>query len=88
MKNSTESVDDVLIIRYLKHLNLDCLGLAIECKCEKFVSNSIIQNIIDKIWTNGKTNNVVDSVIESSFKNVLSIHLYFVNRITLWRKIF
>ncbi len=49
--NTRECVDDVLVIRYLKHFKMDCLELAIESKCEKFVSNSMVQNILDKIWT-------------------------------------
>ena len=40
--------DSFLVIRYLKHLEIDCLDLAIACECEKFVSSLTIQNILDK----------------------------------------
>ena len=32
-KNTTEAVDDVLIIRYIQELKIDHLDLAVVCKC-------------------------------------------------------
>lgn len=45
-----ENVEDVLIRRYIKELGMDVIELAVECKCEKFVSDIIIQNSLDNIW--------------------------------------
>ena len=33
---------------------MDVLELACECKCEDFVSNIIVQNILDDIWKSKK----------------------------------
>ena len=53
-KNTTESVDDVLIIRYIKELKLDHLDLAVVCKCKNFVSNSLVQRVLDNLWKRKK----------------------------------
>ena len=55
--------DSFLVIRYLKHLEIDCLDLAVECECEKFVSSSAIQNILDKMWLGYNENETLVSVI-------------------------
>lgn len=31
---------------------MDCLELAVYCKCKKFVSQPLIQTILDNIWNN------------------------------------
>ena len=49
-KNTRESVIDVLVIRYFPELGMDCLQLAILCKCQQFVSSSTVQRILDYIW--------------------------------------
>ena len=49
-KNTRESVVDVLVIRYLKELGMDCLELAHLCKCRRFLSNSTVQRVLDYIW--------------------------------------
>ncbi len=49
-KNTRESVIDVLIIRYFPELGMDCLELAVLCKCQQFVSSSTVQRILDYIW--------------------------------------
>ncbi len=43
-------VDDVLIIRYIENLEMDCLELAVHCECKRFVSHPLIQRILDTIW--------------------------------------
>jgi hypothetical protein len=42
-KNTRESVVDVLVIRYLRELGMDCLELANLCECKRFLSNSTVQ---------------------------------------------
>ena len=55
-KNTRENVVDVLVIRYIEELGMDCLELAVHCECEKFVSSPTVQRILTNIW-NGKKNN-------------------------------
>ena len=49
-RNTREVVSDVLIRRYIKEYGMDCLQLAVECKCEKFVSSSVVQRSLNYIW--------------------------------------
>ncbi len=49
-KNTRENVNDVLVIRYIRHLEMDSLELAVRCKCKRFVSNTTVQSILDNIW--------------------------------------
>jgi hypothetical protein len=42
-KNTRDTVLDVLVLRYLKDLGMDCLELAVLCKCQRFVSNASVQ---------------------------------------------
>ncbi len=53
-KNTSENVDDVLIIRCIRQLDIDHLELAYICKCKKFISNSLVQRVLDKTWTGKK----------------------------------
>ena len=41
---------------------MDCLQIAVECKCEKFVSSSNVQSCLDKIWI-GQVKGKIDMVI-------------------------
>jgi hypothetical protein len=50
-KYTRDNVYDVLVLRYLKDFEMDVLELACECKCENFVSNIIIQNILNNLWS-------------------------------------
>ena len=61
-KNTRECVNDVLVIRYIRDLEMDSLELAVHCKCDRFVSNSTVQSILDNIWR-GKTNDTSHMVI-------------------------
>ena len=49
-KNTRENVSDVLINRYFEEFGLDCLELAVVCECENFLSHSIVQQVLNKIW--------------------------------------
>ena len=60
-RNTRENVNDVLVIRYLKDLEMDILELAVHCKCKRFVSNSTVQCILDNIWQ-GKRNDLLKMV--------------------------
>lgn len=55
----TDKVDDVLLVRYFKHLKMDCLDLSIECKCKAFVSTPIVQKILHNMWLGNKTDNSI-----------------------------
>lgn len=37
---------------------MDCLELAVHCKCKKFVSNTTVQQILDNIWEGKKNDSV------------------------------
>ena len=66
-KRTREIIIDVLVIRYLKDLEMDCLALAVLCKCHRFVSNSTVQRILDYIW-NDSRNKKIEIVILLIFK--------------------
>ena len=55
-KNTRDIINDVLIIRYIPHMKMDVLELAVYCKCEEFVSMPIVQNVIKNIWEGKKFN--------------------------------
>jgi hypothetical protein len=57
-KNTRENVVDVLVIRYLKELTVDCLELAALSKCENFVSHSTVQRILDHLWEDKRDKNI------------------------------
>ena len=61
-KSTRNNVKDVLVIRYIEDLNMDCLELAVYCKCKKFVSNSIVQSILDDIWNGKKSDSHITDV--------------------------
>ena len=48
-KNTTEMVEDVLIVRFLEDFGMDCIELAIICKCENFISHTTVQNIFGMV---------------------------------------
>ena len=54
--HTREIVDDVLIIRYIDLVGMDCLQLAVECKCRKFISSSIVQSCLNDIWKGTRKN--------------------------------
>lgn len=67
-KNTRENVIDVLVIRYIKELGMDCLELAVrKCKCYRFVSNATVQRILDYKWrdTRNKSFKKVNQNIDS-----------------------
>ena len=49
-EHSRDVVYDVLIRRYIKDYDLDCLQLSVECNCETFVSSSVVQRNLNNIW--------------------------------------
>ena len=63
-KNTRETVLDVLVLRYLKDLGMDCLELAVLCKCQRFVSNASVQRILDHIWKD--TRNDPDELVKNN----------------------
>jgi hypothetical protein len=71
-RNTRENVNDVLVIRYLKDLEMDSLELAVHCKCKRFVSNSTVQCILDNIWL-GKRNDSLKMVSQVFNKNIFYI---------------
>ena len=68
-KNTTDAVDDVLIIRYIKELKIDHLDLAVICECKNFISNSLVQRVLDNIWKGTKCCNSFRCLISKKPKN-------------------
>ena len=75
-KNTRENVIDVLVIRYIKEFGMDCLELAALCKCEKFVSHSTVQRILDHLWqdTRDKENEKVKITCYIDYKIHITIN--------------
>jgi len=55
-KSTRDIINDVLIIRYIELVNMDCLQLAVHCDCKEFVSMPIVQNVINDIWKGNRYN--------------------------------
>ena len=49
-----EELNDVLIVRYISHLKMDCLDLAVLCDCKEFISMNVVQRVIDNLWNGDK----------------------------------
>jgi hypothetical protein len=77
-KNTTEAVDDVLIVRYIEELKIYHLDLAVICKCKNFISNSLVQRVLDDIWKGTKFCDSFRCLISKKPKNEdVNILLYF-----------
>lgn len=53
-KKTSGNITDVLILRYETNLKMDNLELAIQSHCRIFVSDRIIQSILDEVWLGTK----------------------------------
>ena len=61
-RETRDNANDVFILRFLKEYEMDCLELAVVCDCKGFVSNEIILNVLDNLWTG----NIYSSIKEVS----------------------
>jgi hypothetical protein len=52
------TIRDVLIIRYIPLFGMDCMELAENCGCMMFLSDPIINNILEDIWAGRKIEKV------------------------------
>ena len=43
-------INGVILLRKIPFYNLDCLQMAVEANCEKFVALSSVQNLLTDIW--------------------------------------
>lgn len=43
-------INGVILLRKIPFYNLDCLQMAVEADCKKFVSLSSVQNLLTDIW--------------------------------------
>lgn len=49
--NSTDDlINGVILLRKIPFYNLDCLQMAVEANCQKFVALSSVQNLLTDIW--------------------------------------
>ena len=78
-KHTRENIVDVLVMRYMRDLNMDCLELAVRCKCKNFVSHQIVQAILDNIWVGRNVTlleNVLFLIINKQFQVLIKFALY------------
>ena len=62
-------INGVILLRKIPFYNLDCLQMAVEANCEKFVALSSVQNLLTDIW-HGKV--VYKAGIKASIKFAIS----------------
>ncbi len=43
-------INGVILLRKIPFYNLDCLQMAVEADCQKFVALSSVQNLLTDIW--------------------------------------
>ena len=43
-------INGVILLRKIPFFNLDCLQMAVEADCQKFVALSSVQNLLTDIW--------------------------------------
>lgn len=43
-------INGVILLRKIPFYNLDCLQMAVEAHCQKFVALSSVQNLLTDIW--------------------------------------
>ncbi len=53
-KNTRDSINDLLVVRYIPLVDMDCLELASKCQCSSFLATHIVQHILNNIWTGKK----------------------------------
>ena len=49
-KSTDDIINGVILLRKIPFYNLDCLQMAVEADCQKFVSLSCVQNLLTDIW--------------------------------------
>ena len=52
-EHTRDLVNDVLVIRYLKLVRMDCIQLAYVADCEEFVAHNVVQKALRTIWEGG-----------------------------------
>ena len=55
-ENTENSLNCVLLLQDIPHYGMNCLKMANQAKCLKFISLQIVQDILDRIW-NGRCEN-------------------------------
>lgn len=50
---SDDIVNGVILLQKIPYYSLDCLQMAVEAKCLKFIALSSVQNLLTDIW-NGR----------------------------------
>ena len=55
-RSSDDIINGIILQQKVPYYGLDCLQMAVEAKCMKFISLSSVQNLLTDIW-NGKIEN-------------------------------
>ena len=63
---SNDLINGVILLQNIPYFNLNCLEMAVEAKCLKFISLPSVQNLLTDIW-NGKI------VFKTSFKSGIAV---------------
>jgi len=63
---SNDLINGVILLQNIPYFNLNCLEMAVEAKCLKFISLASVQNLLTDIW-NGKI------VFKTSFKSGIAV---------------
>ena len=50
---SDDCINGIILLQKIPYYDLNCLQLAVEAKCLKFISLSTVQNLLTEIW-NGR----------------------------------
>jgi hypothetical protein len=53
-KNTRDVINDLLIVRYVPFIGMDCLELSAHCQCTSFLALNVIQHIFNNIWNGQK----------------------------------
>jgi len=69
-------INGVILLRKIPFYNLDCLQMAVEADCQKFVALSSVQNLLTDIWY-GKI--ASKSGFKAGFKVQMKLELVFLS---------
>lgn len=67
---SDDLINGIILLQKIPFYGLDCLQIAVEARCLKFIALPSVQNLLTDIW-NGK----IES--KSGFKAAIKVHCFF-----------
>jgi hypothetical protein len=64
--NSNDLINGIVLLQIIPYFGIDCLQMAVEARCLKFLALPTVQNLVTDIW-NGKISS------KSGFKAALKV---------------